>query len=276
MNHHPSSISRPLVPRGALEESKVPGPPESMAPSAEALERRKQEIVNEMLKKIKPFVGPLGSIKPDADMERLGKVMEAEQEFLGRTLILTILLSSTAERKDGNEEAAAIVFLLCDRLTKCNTILSVLHKWLSDAIRAGEPICHLAGKILELLSRLHLSLDQLSSFKFGKLVKKLLTQDNQMITPDAMKKAQDLFDKWSDMIKTVEQGDGRRSSASSVEGKRSSTAGPSASAKEGAVENLDLFSEPNAPKTRAAMILERASKGQASKPTPASSRYNLS
>jgi hypothetical protein len=39
------------------------------------MERRKNEIVNAMLVKIRPFVGPGGAIKPDVDFDRLASVM---------------------------------------------------------------------------------------------------------------------------------------------------------------------------------------------------------
>ncbi len=235
--------------------------------SAEFIERRKAEIVSEMLTKIKPFVGSNGMIQPDADFDKLAKLMEGEVEFLGRTLLLTILLSSTAEPVKGGDEAKAIVFLLCDRLTKSPTIIGALQKWLTDASKAPEPICHLALKIFELIDRLHLTVDHLVQYKFGKLVKKILVREDS-VTMETKTKAQYLFDKWSELAKT-EETRRRSSGASSVTSTK-----PVSKAEDGAVENVSFFNEATGPKTRAALIIERAAKSNVTKTTPSvSTRY---
>lgn len=222
-------------------------------PSTQYLERRKTEIVNEMLVKIKPFVGPGGAVLPDANFEALARLMEAETEFLGRTLILTILASSTQDPQKGGDEARAVVFLLCDRLSRCSALLAVLQLWLQDTIKAGEPICHLSSKILDILGRLHLTVEQLLQYKFGKLIKKLLVPTS---TPETLAKAQALYDKWSALAKDE---DVRRRSSPAV-------APAPAKGPEAAVENPGLFSEAAAPKTRAELILERAAAARAAKP----------
>lgn len=251
----------------------IPPPPasgarEAAASSAAFLERKKNEIVNAMLIKIKPFVGSSGSIQPDVDFDRLGKVMEEENEFLGRTLLLTILLSSTAEPSKGDDETKAIVFLLCDRITRSASILTVLQKWLTEASKAGEPDCHLSLKILQLLGRLHLSVDHLVQYKYGKLVKKILGRED-CVNAETKQKAQDLYDRWSNLAKVDDSS--RRSSADSQPRKSTSTS------ESVAVENPGLFGDVPVPKTRAAMILERAAKAQSAPKTvpAASTRYSL-
>lgn len=258
------SNERMLLPRQG-ESSSTGG-----APTNEMIEKRKNEIVTAMLGKIKPFVGSNGSIKPDADFESLAKVMEHEGEFLGRTLILTVLVSSTEDPKKGGDEARAIVFLLCDRLTKCPSLLAVLHKWLSDSSKSGEPTCHLAVKIMQILGRIHLNVDQLVQYKFGKLVKKILGRDEVYVGTEAKRMAEELMQKWSKLAE-VEEGRRRQSSTNTVISEKRSLESENSAA----VENMDLFSE--APKTRAAMILERASKAQSSasvmKPSNVTTRY---
>lgn len=259
------TVARPHPDAEGREHARLELKPSSDQVNAAFLERQKNEIVNAMLVKIKPFVGSTGSIQPDVDFDRLGKVMEDESEFLGRTLILTILLSSTAEPVKGGDESKAIVFLLCDRITRSSLILGVLQKWLTDAAKAGEPDCHLSLKVLELLGRLHLNVEHLVQYKYGKLVKKILGRED-CITTETKRKAQELYDRWSELAKSEEGS--RRSSADSQ------TRRPSTAVSEvGPVENPGLFSDHSAPKTRAAMILERAARGQAA--PKAVARYTL-
>jgi hypothetical protein len=255
-----SSSSNPAI---------APKPTQPAAPiTAEMMERRKNEIVNAMLVKIRPFVGPGGAIKPDVDFDRLAAVMLEETEFLGRTLILTVLLSSTAMPPDSaSDEAKAIVFLLCDRFGKSKPCLEALQKWLSEGVKGVEPTVHLSGKILELLGRLHLGVDQLVEFKFGKMIKKL--QHLEMAGVDTRAKADRLFEEWSQLAKAEDRKEDRKNSTEST----ASVSRPRPAEVESgrAVENLDLFAASStaqpSTKTRAAMILERAASSQPTRKT---------
>lgn len=85
--------------------------------SPESFAQKKNEIVQEMLLKIRPFVGPLGMLLPDAPMDGLCRVMEGEELFVQRSLIMTILLNSLAilDQPEGAEDGKAMAFLLASR-----------------------------------------------------------------------------------------------------------------------------------------------------------------
>lgn len=243
---------------------------------ASELERRKNEIVSEMLARLKPFVTPQGALKVDADFDAYAELMAGETHFVQRTLLLTVLLGAGGTRKE------EVFKSMCSSMR----LLTVLSEWLQECAKAETPML---GKLLDLISSLPLTVDQLVSLKLGKLIKRLAT--STAIHVETKEKAENIVVAWTKLARTEDAR--RRNSTESLPSKppkdkdkdkekiaslrRSSEAGKplplssSASSSEaGPVANMSLFSETPKPaspplKTRAAQILERVARGETSK-----------
>ncbi|PJF18085.1 hypothetical protein PSACC_02109 [Paramicrosporidium saccamoebae] len=226
-------LSRPLVPR-----------------MGDDLERRKNEIVQEMLLRIRPFLGPNGQLKADANFDEYAKLMFGEVHFVQRTLLLTVVMSSTEAQ-------------VWKAISESRHLVEALVEWLTECAKDDGP---LLIKILEVLGRMPLTVDQLVEHRLGKVVKKL----GGSTKPEIREKATLLCDSWT---KLARQEDSRRKSCSDAElvkkDKIETSRRPSTdvtrlaavSTKESAVANKSLFNETPAIKTRAAQILERAARG---------------
>lgn len=236
-----------------------------MASTATLVERKKNEIVQEMLAKVRPYVGATGMLRAEADFDAFAALMAGERQFIQQTLMLTVLLSAAP----GSEGAAQVY----GKMAQSARLVAVLQDWLGDAVRDDSA---LIGKILELLSRLPLTVDMLVAHKLGKLVKRVAAApDGAKAAAEHRAKAAELCDAWTQLARQEDARRRRADAASSAarppsEDLAKTTALPlkDAAGKGSAavVANLSLFSEPSAAtaaaKSRAAQILERAARGE--------------
>lgn len=256
------------------------------------LERRKNEIVTEMLARLQPFVNAQGVLKVDADFDAYAELMAGETHFVQRTLLLTVLLGAGGARKE------QIFQLMCASMK----LLTVLSNWLGECAKTETPML---GKLLDLILGLPLTVDQLVSLKLGKPIKKLAAASGSVEIRD---KAESIVTAWTRLARTEDAK--RKTSMDTPMGalnekgplglkekgsvalkdkgplvvkekgvigskdkgpiRRYSETPKSASEPVGPIANLSLFSEtpkPSSPplKTRAAQILERVARGETSK-----------
>lgn len=260
--------------------------------NASELERRKNEIVTEMLARLQPFVNAQGVLKVDADFDAYAELMAGETHFVQRTLLLTVLLGAGGARKE------QIFQLICASMK----LLTVLSNWLGECAKTETPML---GKLLDLILGLPLTVDQLVSLKLGKPIKKLAAASRNV---EIRNKAESIVTAWTRLARTE---DAKRKTSMDTpmmalnekgplvlkergsvalkdkgplavkekDGIGSKDKGPirrysetpkSASEPVGPIANLSLFSEtpkPSSPplKTRAAQILERVARGETSK-----------
>lgn len=304
------TVRPPTVTSAALAP-KVPLLPKSAAAPPEGdLERRKNEIVAEMLQRLRPFVTAQGHLRTDADFEAYAALMAGEGQFVQQTLLLTVLLSAGGERK------AEIL----ESMSRCDRLLAILAEWTHEYGKSGDN--PMLPKLLDLLAQIPLSVDQLVELRLGKTIKKVANCANARA--DVKQKALDLCATWTKLAKqedlkrrhsegtaaattttattttavsplTGEAKPANRrsssvSSSSSLETVPKTIASPppakgAAAATEtpAVVSNLSLFQEaiPSPPppplKTRGAQILERAARsegaaGRPANPVPPTSR----
>lgn len=169
----------------------------SLRSAEQDLERKKNEIVQNMLQRLRPFIGPTGHLRVDTDFGAFSELMKGESHYIQRTLLLTVLLSASA-LPEGGEIFKAI--------GSNDRLLSVTTEWLGESIKEDSP---LTGKLLNLLDKLPLTLDQLVEHRLGKLVKKLMTSTSAK--QEVRDRAGLLCDAWT---KLARQEDFRRRASS--------------------------------------------------------------
>lgn len=242
------------------------------------LERRKNEIVQEMLQRIRPFMGPSGRLRADADFGSFSELMAGETQYVQRTLLLTIMLNLSA----ADPSTAAVYQAMVDSAK----FMAALAVWWSECVKHDSP---LLVKLLDLMSRLPLTVDQLVEHRLGKSVKRLAASEGAK--GEIRAKAAEICEAWTKMARqedarrrhSLDAPAGENSSTSSAERRKSSAESAaktlampvkpgSAAAATVVVANLSLFNEaPAAPpvRSRAAQVLERAARGETlpAKPT---------
>lgn len=147
------------------------------------MEKRKNEIVQSMLKQIRPFMGAQGHLRPNANFEAFAALMAGETQYVQRTLLLTVLMSAGVTGE---------AFATFTAMASSAPLISVLSTWLGEAIKQESP---LVGKLLELFHLLPLSVDQLVEHRLGKQVKRLV--GNEHIKEDIRERAAALCDHWT-------------------------------------------------------------------------------
>lgn len=237
------------------------------------MEKKKNELVAYMLQKVKPFCDIQGHLRADANFDAFAALMESEENFVQRTLLLTVLLSGANREERGKVYQA---------VARSRNLLRIIAEWLNNGSKTDNPML---AKILDLLLLIPLTVDQLLELKIGKVVKRLSAAEG--VKQEIRDKAASLTEAWIQLARSEEAK--RRASvplrerteAKSVEvskdpalRKPRRTSEPKVGdSKEGVVANLSLFSETAAPtnnpplKTRAAQILERAARGEMAKVT---------
>ena len=237
------SIQQPISPK-----------PQTASPSTQdMMENRKNQIVSEMLAKLKPFVDSKGILAEDTDFGSFATLMEGEKQAVQRTLVLTVLLNRP---KDKAPDPVYARLVLDDR------VLQLLLVYFNEAYKEKNM---LVIKILDLLARLPLTVAKLVDIKFGKIVKKLIAMEADTFTQNdtlIRDKAKALFEQWSLMAR---QEDSRRKPNNADDGKlgKIETVEKQEKKKPVAVENKDFFdaAPPTSfPPSRGTAILERVAR----------------
>lgn len=152
-----------------LRAPSVTPPPPSI--SHVDMEKHKNEIVQNMLRKLSPYVSATtGKLKDEADFDVFAHdLMDKESNLIQRTLILTVLLNA-ANSAPLTENPKHTQYW---RMAQSDDFLSAIVTWLSECPKM-EGGTSILSKLFDLLIRMPLSFDQLVTHKIGKIVKKML------------------------------------------------------------------------------------------------------